>query len=94
MPWYKGIYRAELVTSSCLGRRETGTRAGGACASRLPLSISFEPAGSTAYGTEIPKFTAGLLLNLSGATLKNTQREVYLTSLLSVPQPTQTGSQD
>lgn len=62
MPWYKGIYWAELVTSSWLGRRETGTQAGGIYANRLPLSFPFDPAGSTAYGTEIPKLTAGLLL--------------------------------
>ena len=39
--------------------RDTGR---GIYANRLPLSFPFDPAGSTAYGTEIPKLTAGLLL--------------------------------
>lgn len=64
------VRRNAMVQGHILGRaghlimpgKERGTWAEVACASRLPLSFLCDPAGSTAYRTEIPKFTAGLLL--------------------------------
>lgn len=42
------------------GERDRDMGRGVACASSLLLSFPFDPAGSPTYGTEMPKFTAGL----------------------------------